>query len=392
VKAGWGASRLVQLCNFFSDGDWIESKDQSPSGVRLIQTGNVGNGKFKNRSEKARYISSATFDSLRCTELRAGDCLVSRLPDPVGRSCLIPELTQRAITAVDCTIIRFLESKLIPAFFVYFTQSLEYAEQVARLTGGATRQRISRKNLGQIIIPLPPLEEQRRIVAVLDEAFAAIDTATANAEKNLQRARALFESHLQKVFNQRGEEWGERSLSEVCTLVNGRAYKKEEMLGSGKYPLLRVGNFFTNKDWFYSDLELEPDKYCDTGDLLYAWSASFGPRIWEGKKVIYHYHIWKVLPNPVVVEKRFLLHLLSWDVDKIKRAHGTGATMMHVSKGSMEARAVPIPPLECQSGIVAQLDSLQEESQLLESLYRKKVALLGALKESLLHQAFSAAL
>jgi type I restriction enzyme, S subunit len=93
--------------------------------------------------------------------------------------------------------------------------------------------------------------------------------------------------------------WQTKRLDEICVLVNGRAYKKDELLGAGKYPVLRVGNFFTSDHWYHSDLELEADKYCDNGDLLYAWSASFGPRIWGGDKVIYHYHIWKVLPNEV---------------------------------------------------------------------------------------------
>ena len=141
-------------------------------------------------------------------------------------------------------------------------------------------------------------------------------------------------------------------------LVNGRAYKKNELLDVGKYPVLRVGNFFTNNHWYHSDLELDTDKYCDNGDLLYAWSASFGPRIWEGGKVIYHYHIWKVLPNPTLVEKKFIFRLLEWDVDQIKLAHGTGTTMMHVSKGSMESRIVPLPPLHEQQRIVAILDEL----------------------------------
>ena len=236
---------------------------------------------------------------------------------------------------------------------------------------------------------IPPLAEQQRIVGLLDEAFEGLATAKANAEKNLQNARALFESHLQSVFTQRGPGWVEKKLVDVCTFINGRAYKKDEMLSVGKYPLLRVGNFFTNRDWYYSDLELDADKYCDNGDLLYAWSASFGPRVWDGGKVIYHYHIWKVLPHSTVVEKRFLLHLLEWDVDEIKKAHGTGTTMMHVSKGSMEGRVVPIPPLTEQAAIVSLLDDLREETQRLARLYERKHAALEALKKSLLHQAFT---
>ena len=102
-------------------------------------------------------------------------------------------------------------------------------------------------------------------------------------------------SYTEKLLDEVEIEWKE--LGEVCRFINGKAYKKPELLEKGKYPVLRVGNFFTNDKWYYSNLELNEDKYCDDGDLLYAWSASFGPRIWEGEKVIYHYHIWKVIPE-----------------------------------------------------------------------------------------------
>ncbi len=154
--------------------------------------------------------------------------------------------------------------------------------------------------------------------------------------------------------------WERKKLSEVCQFINGRAYNKQELLNKGKYTVLRVGNFFTSDHWYYSDLELDEDKYCDTGDLLYAWSASFGPKIWDGGKVIYHYHIWKVVPNTNLITKEFLYHLLGWDKDQIKIDQGAGTTMTHVSKGSMEERLVNIPPLPEQQRIVSLLDEAFE--------------------------------
>src|SRR5688500_5516436 len=103
----WRRVQLADTCEVFTDGDWVESKDQAPSGIRLIQTGNVGEGKFKDRAEKARFIDSPTFKRLNCTEIFPGDCLISRLPDPVGRACLVQDTGERMITAVDCTVVRF---------------------------------------------------------------------------------------------------------------------------------------------------------------------------------------------------------------------------------------------------------------------------------------------
>lgn len=150
--------------------------------------------------------------------------------------------------------------------------------------------------------------------------------------------------------------WQTRKLREVCELINGRAYSKPELLSEGKYPVLRVGNFFTNDHWYFSDLELEDKKYCNAGDLLYAWSASFGPRIWTGGKVIFHYHIWKVVPDLALIDQKFLFHFLLWDTEKIKEDQGTGTTMMHVSKGSMDDRDIHLPPLPEQRRIVGILD------------------------------------
>ncbi|TVO38535.1 restriction endonuclease subunit S [Vibrio algivorus] len=169
-------------------------------------------------------------------------------------------------------------------------------------------------------------------------------------------------SFIEKLLDGVEVEW--KPLGEVARFINGRAYKKPELLEQGKYPVLRVGNFFTNANWYYSDLELDEDKYCDNGDLLYAWSASFGPRIWEGGKVIYHYHIWKVIPNADQVLKKFLFYLLEWDTKALQGEHGTGSTMMHVSKGAIESRLVPIPcpdkpekSLAIQAEIVRILDA-----------------------------------
>ncbi|MBB5411027.1 type I restriction enzyme S subunit [Paraburkholderia sp. HC6.4b] len=154
------------------------------------------------------------------------------------------------------------------------------------------------------------------------------------------------------------EGWAGARLRDVCELINGRAYKQDELLDKGRYPVLRVGNFFSNRHWYYSDLDLDRDKYCDSGDLLYAWSASFGPRIWDGGKVIFHYHIWKTRPVDALIEKRFLYHWFEWDKENIKSDHGTGSTMIHVTKGDMEARRFALPPLPEQRRIVAKIDSL----------------------------------
>ena len=160
---------LSSLCDTFIDGDWIEAKDQSDTGIRLIQTGNVGVDTFKDKGDKARYISEETFNRLNCTEVVEGDILISRLPDPVGRACIIPAGLGKSITAVDCTIIR-LNDKVLPKFFVAFTNTPDYAMQIKKVLSGTTRLRVSRANLGKIQVPLPSIDKQQQFVTIAKQA------------------------------------------------------------------------------------------------------------------------------------------------------------------------------------------------------------------------------
>jgi len=160
--------RLDELCLHFGDGDWIESKDQSENGIRLIQTGNVGKGEYKDRDDKARYISEETFIKLDCTEVFPGDILISRLPDPIGRACIVPEMP-KSITAVDCTIVR-LKPEILSTYFVNFTQTPMYTTQIDSYTTGSTRKRISRANLGSVIVPVSDLSRQERFVLIAKQS------------------------------------------------------------------------------------------------------------------------------------------------------------------------------------------------------------------------------
>lgn len=164
----------------------------------------------------------------------------------------------------------------------------------------------------------------------------------------------IFETEKQNYLPQ---NWVLTNLSNVATLLNGRAYKKNELLSNEKLtPVLRVGNLFTNSQWYYSDLNLDSNKYIDNGDLIYAWSASFGPRIWNGDKVIYHYHIWKI---SLLFEesKKFMYYFLLDNAKKVKKST-TGSTMVHITKRKMEQMKVPFPPLEEQQRIVAKIEEL----------------------------------
>lgn len=156
---------LCDLCATIVDGDWIESKDQSEEGIRLIQTGNIGVGRYLEKEKSAKYISEETFKTLNCTEVFDGDILISRLPDPIGRACMITNLATRAITAVDCTIMRF-EEQLQAELFLQYATTQEYFNKLQSLSGGSTRIRISRKELEKLKIKIP--NETKRAILIND--------------------------------------------------------------------------------------------------------------------------------------------------------------------------------------------------------------------------------
>ena len=223
MRAGWEYKKIKEVCSFIGDGDWIESKDQSDSGIRLIQTGNIGTGIYRDKADKVKYISNATFSQLSCTEIFEGDCLLSRLPDPIGRSCLLPKLNVRTITAVDCTILRF-KADVLPTFFVYYTQSNSYYKDILSKTTGTTRKRISRKNLEKIGIPIPPKPTQLSIVSELDKLNELIQIKKEQLKDYDALAQSIFyEMFGDPVENEKGWEVKEliETVSPECKISYG---------------------------------------------------------------------------------------------------------------------------------------------------------------------------
>ena len=178
------------------------------------------------------------------------------------------------------------------------------------------------------------------------------------------------------------DPWEQCKLGEVATFINGRAYKQNELLDSGKYKVLRVGNFYTNDSWYYSNMELGDKYYIDKGDLVYTWSATFGPHIWNGEKVIYHYHIWKVELSKLL-DRDFTLQLL--EADKARLLSNTnGSTMIHVTKGDMESKSVTIPNIDEQN----QIGTFFQHLDHLITLHQRKLVKLKKLKQGYLQKMF----
>ena len=192
----WEQRKLSSLCDKFTDGDWIESKDQSDSGVRLVQTGNVGVAEYLDKPNNKKWISDVTFDRLHCEEVLPGDILISRLPEPAGRACIMPSLGTKMITAVDCTIVR-TASDVSNKFLVQYLSSQAYFDAVNTCLAGGTRQRISRSNLADFDVPIPVQKAEQDAVGTF---FEGLDNLITLHQRKLEKLKNIKKSMLEKMF------------------------------------------------------------------------------------------------------------------------------------------------------------------------------------------------
>ncbi|MBR4393439.1 MAG: restriction endonuclease subunit S [Oscillospiraceae bacterium] len=272
----------------------------------------------------------------------------------------------------------------------YLNGMKEFRAYCSAQKKGSTRTRMYFSRLSEFAMPIPPVAEQEQIAEIL----SACDRAIELKQKLVEELQSLKKTCLAKMFPREGsdapevrfpgftEAWKERKLGALATFINGRAYSQDELLVSGKYRVLRVGNLYTNASWYYSDLELDDKFYADNGDLLYTWSASFGPHIWSGDRVIYHYHIWKIDLTDQL-KKCFAVQLLEQDKEKLLSSKN-GSAMVHVTKEGMERKTVSVPSrVEEQETIGAFLEKLDEDISLhqreLEAAQQKKKALMQLL-------------
>lgn len=374
MKQNWKKMPLKKACNLFTDGDWIETKNQSPSGIRLIQTGNIGSGIFKNRKNKARFINEETFEDLNCTEVLPGDLLVSRLPDPVGRSCIIPDIGSKMITAVDCTIIRPKSNLLHPEYLMYYQMSKSYYSEVYTKVTGTTRSRISRKNLGKINISIAPLPEQKRIVAILDEAFDAIDRAKANIERNIENAEEMFQSKLGSF------EFKEVQLGSLVEIKTGKLNAGEAVEG-GKH------HFFTCARETY---RIDRYSYDSEAILLAGNNASgdFNVKHYEGKFDAYQRTYIITAKNDSNLDYRFLYFQLLNSLQILKKS-SVGTMTRFLKMSIIKNLEIGFPEIHVQRNYVNNIDFISKAKDALILKYKQKLIELNDLKKSILQQAFS---
>jgi type I restriction enzyme M protein len=361
----WTMTKISDLATLFDDGNWIESKDQSPDGFRLIQTGNVGLGEYLDKTKNSKFISEETFSRLKCTEIFEGDILISRLPDPVGRMCVLPPLSKRSITAVDCTIVRLDPTLCLPKYLVYVSNSPAYFEQVEAFHTGASRVRISRSNLANIEIPLPPLEVQAQMVAELD-GYASIISGSVQIVDNWKPAIDI-DANLDLV-----------ELGKFCRIQNGYAFSSSEMgeYKEGFLPVIKIGNvgadgIIDTNCKFHAYTEKLDNFILTEGDIVIAMTGATVGKVatMPSGKFLLNQRVGKVeMLNDEVSLDYVRLALQSTKFYAYCQATATGGAQGNISAEEILQFKIPLASVEAQLAVSLAADEERRQVSSLRAL------------------------
>lgn len=400
MKQQWKSKLLSEACQF-SNGLW-KGKKPPYENVGVIRNTNFTKEGALDDSDIA-YLD-VEVRQLEKRRLQFGDIILEKSgggpKQPVGRVALFDKEEGDFSFSNFTAALRVLEPKDLDFRFLHKFLHWTY---VSGVTEGMQSHSTGIRNLDgsaykSIKITYPPLPEQQRIVGLLDEAFEAIATAKANAERNLQNSRGLFESHLQSVFTQLGPGWQKRTLEEVATTF-GRGKSKHRPrnaphLYGGKYPFLQTGDIrnadhlITEYSQTYSEAGLAQSKLWPKGTICITIAANIAETAILGFDACFPDSVIGVVANPKEAEIGFIEYLLQSFKARIQ-ALGKGSAQANINMGTFENERFPFPSLAEQKQIVAKLDGLSEETQRLYSIYEQKLTALEELKKSLLHQAFN---
>ena len=380
---------IGEVSAFISDGDWIESKDQSERGIRLLQVGNIGLSEFIPKDERAKYISEETYAKLNCTEIFPGDILISRLPEPVGRACIVPDGLGRCITAVDCTILRLNESECDKRYFINYTQSPTYFFKLKRFLTGTTRIRISRKNLESVEIPLPPLDVQRRIAETLDKVSELITLRKTQLEKLDELVKARFvELFGDQESNPFG--WEQCSIGECCTLKSGTSLPAEVENEGGSIPYVKVGdmNYPGNERYITTSSRYVSEETAGKG-LFEVGSVLFpkrGGAIGTNKKrmtklpVCADLNVMGVSSNGKLLPEYLFAYFDLIDLGAL----ADGSSVPQINNKNIAPLVICLPPMELQKHFAAFVEQTDKSKVIIQ----QSLDTLETLKKSLMQEYF----
>lgn len=409
----WVKCRLPQILSssgLISDGDWIESKDQDPEGeIRLIQLADIGDGIFKNKSN--RYMNSEKAELLKCTFLEKGDLLIARMPEPLGRACIFPEIDTKSVTVVDVCLIRLdSRSAMLNKLLMFWINSPVIRNMIDMQASGTTRRRITRKKLAELELPLPPYNEQIRIANKLDSLLAKVDAAQTRLEKIptlLKRFRQSVlaaatsgelttEWRLSKNLN----NWQTKKLEEVSEIIDPQPSHRTPKQVLGGVPYIGIGDlrkdgtidFEKSRKVSRDVLEEHNKRYqIKEGDFIFGKIGTLGEATTLPTNVDFTLSANVILIQPDLskVEPSFLRFFLSSPAT-LKEVANLSTSTSQAAFGIKKMRSfqAEIPSIEEQKEIVRRVESLFALADSVEKQFTEAKKCTNRLTQSLLAKAF----
>lgn len=399
MTVGWKIKKLGEVCEFVRGpfGGSLKKECFVADGFAVYEQQHA----IYNQFNDIRYfIDQIKFDEMKRFELYPGDLIMS-CSGTMGKVAIVPNGIKKGV--INQALLKLTpKSSLDVEFLRYWMGSEDFQISISKHSQGAAIQNVaSVQILKSIELPFPEKLEQQRIVTILDEAFAAIDQAKANTEKNLQNARELFQSELNSIFTNKGEGWVEKKLKEIGTTQTGTTPKTAEKENYGDYiPFIkpadvdytRIGDIrYINEG--LSEIGLKKGRLIGEGSILMVCiGATIGKVGYTGREVSCNQQINTLTPRKEYDSKFFYYGLTSRNFqDKVlSEGKGAQATLPIINKSKWENLTISYPKSKsAQQQIINQLEALSAETKQLEENYRKKLERLEELKKSILQKAFS---
>ena len=380
MKKGWEIKKLGDVC-VFENGDrgvnYPSKKHRTTIGIPFINAGHLTSNGLD--IESMDYISRERFNLLGAGKIQKGDILFC-LRGSLGKFARVQEFTEGAI-ASSLIIVR-AKSSVTSEFLMAYFDSKICADMISDFRNGAAQPNLSANNLKNFDIPLPSLSEQKGIVAILDEAFATVDKAKQNAQRNLQNAKELFESYQSNIFTKSKSNWEEKTLNQISeNLDSKRKPVTKSQRTEGSIPYYGASGIVD----YVEDYLFDENLLCiseDGANLLartYPIAFSISGKTWVNN----HAHILRFKNS--VTQKFVELYMNSIKLDP----YVSGMAQPKLNQAMLNKIPIPFPPQKEQQTIVLKLDALSLETQKLETIYQKKLDDLEELKKSILQKAFS---
>ncbi len=400
LPVGWVIATVGDLIasdGIFRDGDWVETKDQDPEGdVRLTQLADIGVGFFRDRS--SRFLTSESADRLGCTFLEPADVLIARMPDPLGRACLFPGDPRPCVTAVDVCIVRPGSRSVDPRWLMWWINTPEFRGHISALQAGTTRKRISRKNLATIEFPVPPLNEQRRIVAAIEEHLSRLDAADASLATASRRLAGLVAAVYATATD---GDWAVSALADLAERItkgttptslghsftqDGVLFVKAESLVRGVIDHARCAHIDQPTHDLLKRSQLAAD------DVLVTIAGTLG-RVGVVRAADLPANTNQAVSLTRLREPELAPWVATWLNSPGAKRHlaagGRGIGLQNLNLKQIGEVPVPVPPLEEQRRIVAEVEERLGAIDALRAAIERAQRRSAALRRSVLERAFS---